>query len=131
MTRYRTVVEGGTVYVESTDADLDSGGSDHVSGADRLEIGSLADILEVTGGHSWTITYTDDEKRRHPKMDTTDEGLTVDVVDMMQAMTHSDVFIETLATYPAEPPGDDPEAIAPRLGLFAGTLLANLENGLD
>ena len=124
MARYRTIVEDGTVYVESE-------GTDPVTDGDRLEIGPVEDVLAVIGGHSWTITYTDEEKQRHPGMDTSDEGLTVDVVDVMQAMTHGDRFVRTLATHPVDASSGDPDAIAPRMGLFVGKLLENLENGLD
>ena len=117
MPRYDTIVEDGVVYVASDD--------------DRLEVAAVEDVLSVVGGPSWTITYTEEEKARHPEMDTSDEGLTVDVVDMMQAMTHGEQFVETLAAHPAEPPSDAPGAIAPRLGLFAGKLLENLDSGLD
>lgn len=117
MARYETIVEDGMVYVASD--------------ANRLRIGTVEDVLGIVGGPSWTITYTDEEKARHPEMDTDDEGLTVDVVDMMQAMTHSDQFVNTLAAHPADPPSDDADAIAPRLGLFAGKLLENLDSGLD
>ncbi|QGN06857.1 hypothetical protein Hrd1104_05825 [Halorhabdus sp. CBA1104] len=117
MPRYETIVEDGTVYVASD--------------ADRLEIGTVQDVLAVVGGPSWTIRYTDEEKTRHPELDTADEGLTVDVVDMMQAMTHGEQFVTALAAQPADPPGGDPDAIAPRLGLFAGKLLENLDSGLD
>ncbi|QSG09345.1 hypothetical protein [Halapricum desulfuricans] len=116
MTRYETFVEDGTVYVGHEE---------------RLEIGPVEDIVDVVGGPAWTIQYTEAEKRRHPGMDTSDEGLTVDVVDMLQTMTHGERFVETLAAHPAEIPSDDPDAIAPRTGLFVGKLLENLENGLD
>jgi len=113
--RYTTQVEDGTIYVGTDDG--------------RLEVGEVADALEVVGGPSWTIRYSEEYTRRHPEADTSDEGLTVDVVDVMQAMTHSERFVETLAAQPAElSDGDD---VSPRLGLFAGKLLENLESGLD
>lgn len=117
MSRHRTFVEGGTVYVGR--------------GEDRVEIGAVGEIVDLVGGPAWTITYTETEKRRRPGMDTSDEGLTVDVADMLQTMTHGERFVETLAALPAEDPSDDPGAIPPRMGLFAGKLLENLENGLD
>lgn len=116
-TRYETFVEDGTVYVGFED--------------DPLEIGPVEEIIDVVGGPAWTIRYTDEEKRRHPEMDTSDEGLTVDVVDMLQTMSHSERFVETLSAHPAEIPSDDPDAISPRMGLFVGKLLENLENGLS
>jgi hypothetical protein len=117
MNRYSTFVEDGTVYVGHGD--------------ERVAVGPVADLVALVGGPAWTITYTEVEKRRYPGMDTSDEGLTVDVVDMLHTMTHGDRFVETLAALPAEVPDDDPDGVAPRLGLFAGKLIENLENGLD
>jgi hypothetical protein len=115
MVRYDTHVEDGTVYVGTDEG--------------RLTVGEVDTLLDVVGGPSWTISYSPEYTDRHPELDTSDEGLTVDVVDMMQAMTHSARFVETLAAQPAEPTaGDD---VSPRLGLFAGKLLENLESGVD
>lgn len=115
MTRYQTIVDDGTVYV-GTDEGL-------------LEIGSVDAVLDVVGGPSWTISYSEEERARHPEMDTSDAGLTVDVVDMMQAMTHSERFVQTLAAQPVE--ATDSDDISPRLGLFVGKLLENLESGVN
>ncbi len=113
--RYGTQIEDGTIYVGTDDG--------------RLAVGSVGTALEIVGGPSWTITYSTEYRKRHPDAATADEGLTVDVVDMMQAMTHSERFVETLAAQPAEPTaGDD---VSPRLGLFVGKLLENLESGVD
>jgi hypothetical protein len=117
MTRYPTFVEDGTVYVGLED--------------DRLEIGPVDDIVEMVGGPAWTITYSEAQKRRRPEMDTSDEGLTVDVVDMLQTMTHGKRFVQTLQAHPASGATDAEDAISPRLGLFVGKLLENLENGVD
>lgn len=114
MTRYATFVEAGTVYVGSADG--------------RLEVGDVDDILDVVGGAAWTISYSEAEKGRRPAMDTSDEGLVVDVVDMIQAMTHGEKFVRTLAAHPVETTSDD--EMAPRTGLFVGKLLENLENGV-
>lgn len=114
MTRYETYVDGDTVYVGSDDG--------------YVEVGDVADILDVVGGPAWTITYTEGEKERNPAMDTSDEGLTVDVVDMIQAMTHGEKFVQTLAAHPVEASNSD--EISPRTGLFVGKLLENLENGV-
>ena len=114
MTRYETIVEDGHVAVASADG--------------TIAVGDLETVIDAVGGPAWTIRYTNAEKRRHPKMDTSDEGLTVDVVDMLQAMTHGEQFVETLAACPAEPQdGDD---LSPRMGLFVGKLLENLEHGV-
>ncbi len=115
MPRYETVVEGGTVYVESDDG--------------AVEVGPLDEVIEGVGGPAWTISYTEAEKRRYPESVTADEGLTVDVADMLQTMTHGERFVATLAACPAEASGE--ADLSPRMGLFVGKLLENLENGLD
>jgi hypothetical protein len=115
MNRYETYVEDGTIYVGTGDG--------------PLEVGPIESAIQVVGGPSWTITYSGGAKDRHPEMDTSDEGLTVDVVDMIHAMTHSERFVETLAAQPAERTSEDD--ISPRLGLFIGKLLENLESGVS
>ena len=115
MDRYGTIVEGGTVYVE---ADLG-----------RIEVGPVDDIVELVGGPAWTIRY-DPETRSRPDVDTSDEGLTIDVVDTIHEMTFGPTFLRALKAQPAELPFSDPDAVSPRLGLFAGRLLENLENGV-
>lgn len=112
-TRYVTTVEDGTVYIEA-----DVG---------RIEVGSVETIIDLVGGHSWTITY-DDWERSHYDLDTSDEGLTVDVIDTIEAMTFDASFVETLKAQPGDAVGDD--AVTPRLGLFVGRLLENLEYGV-
>lgn len=115
MTRYGTTVEDDIVYV---DADMG-----------RIEVGDVSTIIELVGGSSWTIEYADAEKDRYPDLDTSDEGLTIDVVDTIEAMTFGEAFVETLAAQPATGE-DDPTAVSPRLGLFVGRLLENLEYGV-
>lgn len=113
MVRYETFVEDGTIYVGTDDG--------------PLEVGDVDAAMGVIGGPSWTIRYAPETKERHPDIDTSDEGLTVDVVDMIHAMTHSEQFVKTLAAQPAD---TDDEDISPRLGLFVGKLLENLESGV-
>jgi hypothetical protein len=115
MARYGTYVEDETIYVQTSDGPLAVGSVDHA--------------LEVVGGPSWTISYSREAKQRHPGLDTSDEGLTVDVVDIIHAMTHSERFVETLAAQPVDPTDDD--EVSPRLGLFVGKLLENLESGVS
>ncbi|WP_262177963.1 hypothetical protein [Haloarcula laminariae] len=115
MTRYETFVEGETVYVGTPEG--------------RLAVGPIDDIVSAVGGPAWTITYAESQKDRYPEMDTDDEGLVVDVVDMLSAMTHSEQFVETLAAHPTTVPEAD--TISPRAGLFVGKLLENLENGVS
>jgi hypothetical protein len=116
MRQYETSVEDGTVYIETAEGDL--------------EVGQLDTIIDTVGGHAWRIEYSDWEREYYEDLDTSDEGLIVDVVDMMEAMTHGESFVETLRAHPAEKP-DTEEPLSPRTGLFVGKLLENLETGLD
>ncbi|MFC7027940.1 hypothetical protein ACFQJ5_10600 [Halomicroarcula sp. GCM10025324] len=115
MARYETFVEDGVVYVGSSDG--------------PVEVAPLEDVVEAVGGPAWTIRYTEAEKERYPEMDTSDEGLVVDVVDMLNAMTHGEQFVRTLAAHPTAVQTDD--SISPRAGLLVGKLLENLENGVS
>ncbi len=115
MARYETFVDDEVIYVGTKDG--------------PLEVGPLDEALDVVGGHSWTISYSEETTQRHPSLDTSDEGLTVDVVDCIHAMTHSERFVQTLAAQPTTPPSTD--EISPRLGLFVGKLLENLETGIS
>jgi hypothetical protein len=128
MRRHETTVEDDTVYVETDEG--------------RLEVGALDRIVDAVGGHAWTIEYSDWEKEYYDDLDTSDEGMIVDVVDMTEALTHGESFVEMLRTHPSEPPvptagagasegGDDETDLSPRMGLFVGKLLENLESGLD
>ncbi|SDJ49403.1 hypothetical protein SAMN05216226_10482 [Halovenus aranensis] len=115
MSRYETVIEDDTIYVGSPDG--------------LIEVGETDAALAVVGGHSWEITYSQDLTQRHPELDTSDEGLIVDVVDIMHTMTHSRRFVETLAAQPVE--ATDGDEVSPRLGLFVGKLLEDLETGVS
>lgn len=109
------VVDDGIVVIETTDG--------------PIEVGELSEILELLGGPSWTITYSEWERRRYPDLDTADEGITLDVVDVINAMALDREFVDEIATLPAEPTAAG--AVSPRLGLFVGRLLENLANGLS
>lgn len=115
MTRYETVIEDDTIYVGSPEG--------------RIEVGTVDQALDIVGGPSWEITYSAEVRHRHPDLNTTDEGLIVDVVDIMYTMTHSKRFVETLDAQPLEVTDDD--EVSPRLGLFVGKLLENLESGVS
>jgi hypothetical protein len=106
-------VTDGRVYVEGPDG--------------PVEVGPLAGIVAAAGGPAWEISYSDWERERYEDLDTSDEGLVVDVGDVVRAMEHDPAFARALAACPAEPAGED---ISPRAGLFVGRLLDQLQSGL-
>jgi len=117
MRTHETTVDDGTVFIETPEG--------------RLEVGDVDPIIDTVGGHAWTIEYSEWERDYYEDLDTADEGLTVDVIDMIAAMTHGESFVETLRAYPTEADADSGDPLSPRLGLFVGKLLENLETGLD
>lgn len=114
MARYETTVTEGTIYVQTE--------------LDVIEVGDVEAVVEFLGGPAWEISYTQWEKEHYTHLDTADEGLTIDVVDAMHAMTFDESFVECLKAQPTEAPSA--EAMSPRLGLFLGRLLENLEYGV-
>jgi len=113
--RYETVVQDGHVVVAAEDGEV--------------HVGSVDAVVGLLGGPAWTISYSEAQKQRYPDLDTDDEGLTVDVVDMINNMRLEPAFVESLRVLPAEPVDD--RAVAPRTGLFVGRLLTELETGLE
>jgi hypothetical protein len=112
--RYGTRIEDGQVYVQT--------------GAGPLRVGDVASAVEAAGGPAWTIEYSDWERERYD-LDTSDEGLVVDVRDMLAAMEHDAGFVEHLRALPVDPrDGDD---LSPRMGLLVGKLLSNLQSGVE
>jgi hypothetical protein len=112
--RYGTVVGDGRIAV--------------ATGEGRLHVGRVETVIGLVGGPAWTITYSEAQKRRYPDVDTDDEGLTVDVVDMINNMRLERAFVESLQVLPDEPLED--RTVSPREGLFVGRLLDELETGL-
>jgi hypothetical protein len=114
-TRFETVIDDGTVYVGAPDG--------------RVKVGSVSAVLDLVGGPAWEIEYTERQKRRYPDLDTSDEGLVVDVTDVMRATTHDRAFVETLAAQPTVP--EARTEVSPRVGLFVGRLMSDLQYGID
>jgi len=92
----------------------------------RVEVGDLDRVLDQVGGPAWRVEYPDE--RRHD-LDTSDEGLVVDVAAVISAMTLDRSFVETLAAQPRGRGSDD--APSPRLGMFVGRLMSDLQYGVD
>jgi len=113
--RYGTVVEDGEVYVQTGDG--------------LLWVAEMDAVVAAVGGPAWTISYSDWERERYD-LDTSDEGLTVSVVDVAAAMEHGERFVETLAAMPATASTDGTGDLSPRAGLFVGKLLENLQSGV-
>lgn len=113
--RYGTTVREGRVFVT------------HPDGSEAFQVGTVDAVLRLVGGPAWTIEYADWQRERYPDLDTADAGITLDVVDVMAAMTFAPPFVESLRALPTDSSTGD---VSPRLGLFAGKLVAELQGGL-
>jgi len=111
--RYETHVEDGTVYV---DADIG-----------RVEVGPYHDLLDHFG-EEYQIEYRDWEKERY-NVSFADEGMTIDVRETVEAMTHSGEVVEWLREKPTEPNPDAYFNGGRRMALFAGFVSDALDNG--
>lgn len=108
--RYGTRVADGRVIVDGPDG--------------PLEVGSLDRIVAAVGGPAWEIEYPE---WRRERVDTSDEGLVVDVGDAVRAMEHDAEFARALAACPTDRADGD---LSHREALFVGHLLDQLQRGL-
>lgn len=115
VTRHQIRLQDGGVYVGT--------------GSDAIWVGDISEIRALLGGSAWTITYSDRQKARYPNLDTSDEGLTIDIVDFINGMEIKSSFRKILADLPVEK--HHPDGVPPRTGLFIGRLLEELETGLE
>lgn len=113
--RYGTRLEDGEIYVQTDEG--------------PLRVGPVATAVEAVGGPAWTIDYSGWERERYPDLDTSDEGLVVDVRDTLAAIEHDGAFVASLRALPERP--RDGDSLSPRLGLFVGKLLENLQSGVE
>ncbi len=113
---FGTSLREGEVYVGGPDGDV--------------RIGPLSAVLTAVGGPAWTISYSAWQRERYPHLDTSDEGIVVDVRDYVDAMTCPAWLVEALAALPDERVNPD-DPLSPRLGLFVGHLVRQLEFGLE
>lgn len=113
--RHQTRLHDGGIYIGTGD--------------NAVWVGDIADIRALIGGSAWTITYSERQKARYPNLDTSDEGLTIDIVDFINDMEIETTFRDILAELPVEKQHEDD--VPPRTGLFTGRLLEELETGLE
>ncbi|MFB6296175.1 MAG: hypothetical protein ABEH66_04950 [Halobacteriales archaeon] len=84
MERHETRIEDGRLYVETGDGDLD--------------LGSMEDVLSITGGETYTITYEEDYARVTDWLDLDEAGeMTIDVRDTLATMSYPRDFVGQLA----------------------------------
>lgn len=84
MQRYEPECEDGTLFL--------------VAGDDRVEVGSVDQIVDAIGGDSYAIEY-DEKQRTQPWLETDDGTLDLDVRETVTTLPHTEEFVSDLREY--------------------------------
>ncbi len=83
MTRYEPECVDGTLFLV---------------GDDRIEVGTIDDIVAAIGGDTYTIEY-DEKQRTQSWLDTDDGALEVDVRETVTTLYHTEEMVSELRDY--------------------------------
>jgi hypothetical protein len=64
-----------------------------VADEDRVEVGSIDDVVAAVGGETYTIEY-DEKQRQQPWLDTDDGELEIDVRDAVTSLPHTPELVD-------------------------------------
>lgn len=84
MTRYEPVTENGTLFLDSGD--------------DRVEIGTVDDVVAAMGGDTHSIQY-DQKQREQPWLNTDDGVLDIDVREAVTTLPHTEELVSEIRRY--------------------------------
>jgi hypothetical protein len=85
MRRHETIIEDGTLYIET-------------EGDDRLEVGTLETIFELVGGRTFEVKYDTRHAAYFDWIETDADGvMTIDVREALDRMSYPPPFLEELA----------------------------------
>jgi len=107
MERHETRIEDGRLYVETGEGDLD--------------LGSMEDVLSITGGECYTIKYEEDYARVTDWLDLDEAGeMTIDVRETLATMSYPGTFVAKLSDRSMDP-GE--EGVPERTRYFTETMI--------
>lgn len=86
MTRYEPECVDGELRLAADDVN------------DRLEVGTLDDVVDAVGGEVHTIEY-DRKQRTQPWLDVSDGVLEIDVREAATTLRHTETFVAQLREY--------------------------------
>lgn len=87
MARYEPECENGTLFL--------------AAGNERIEIGTVDDVVDAIGGETYAIEY--DEKQRTQSWLNTDDGvLEIDVRESVRSLSHTEETVSKLREYDME-----------------------------
>ncbi|WP_435102913.1 hypothetical protein [Halarchaeum sp. P4] len=93
VTRYQTKIEDETFAVETDDG--------------WLEVGDVEDIIDLFGGETYVLEYSD-KQASVAWLDTDEDNtITVDVRETMETMSYTDDFVSKLASTPLDEETDE------------------------
>lgn len=69
-----------------------------VADEDRLEVGTVDDVVDAVGGETYTIEY-DERQRTQPWLDTDDGVLEIDVRETATSLNHTPETVSELREY--------------------------------
>lgn len=87
MARYTPECEDDTLFLSSDN--------------DRLEIGTIDDIVDAVGGETYTIEY-DEKQRKQSWLDIEDGVLEIDVRETVTSLAHTEETVSKLREYDME-----------------------------
>lgn len=112
ITRYEPKIEDGTFYVEHDDG--------------WLEVGPVSGIVDLLGGETYTIEYTQQQSAA-AWLNTDEDGtITIDVEETLESMSYRDDFVSNLANCPLDETG--PQGYPKRTELYADLMTKILES---
>ena len=87
MTRYKPECVDGTLFLVGDD--------------DRVEVGTVDDIVDAVGNDTYSIEY-DERQRTQPWLDTDEGNLDIDVRETVTTLYHTEDMVSDLREYDME-----------------------------
>ncbi|WP_435361785.1 hypothetical protein [Haloarchaeobius sp. DFWS5] len=84
MKRYEPECEDGTLFL--------------VADGDRVEVGTVDDVVDAVGGETYTIEY-DEKQRKQPWLDTDEGRHEIDVRETVTTLPHTAEMVSELRNY--------------------------------
>lgn len=107
MIRYETTVDDGHISLVHED--------------EQIEVGTMAAVVDLVGGETYSLSYTDAQASTAWLQVDGDNTLTIDVPDAVERLTHTSEFATLVEDCPLDETGDS--GYPRRTELFATLLM--------
>lgn len=112
-TRYETKIEDGTLYVDTPEGGW-------------LEIGPVDGVVDLLGGETYVLEYTEEQASAAWLNTDDDATLTIDIRETLDRMSYDEEFVTNLSNCPVDETGT--EGYPKRTELFADLLREIIES---